>query len=263
MKRGSTHSQFKVSVGSVLGRSARAWMRNCIPFTALIFVLHLPLIAWAVVVGIETFQGSEPNFTHSLIFESVASFFPWILILWASAALFERVFGRLEGEKLSMGHCVGVGLRRLIPALGVAVEVFVATAVPFFLGSIFHPLVGAILSALIVCLLFVAVPAAVVERTGFLGSLQRSVSLTRGKRGMIFLLIMTIGALLLALGLLADFADGHVDDTENMIVWIGAAAVFAVFGLGGFIVTTIAVVYHDLRQLNEGVGVDKLKDVFS
>ena len=104
------------------------------------------------------------------------------------------------------------------------------------------------------CMLYVAVPAAVVEKPGITGALSRSRELTKDNRGAIFGILLVIGLLnfvvskVLQSVFLGDDAT-PADVKAYLWVMVGISVLFA--SLGAVI---NGVVYHDLRQAKDGVA---------
>jgi uncharacterized membrane protein len=118
-------------------------------------------------------------------------------------------------------------------------------------------------------MLWVAVPAAVIERNG-LSALPRSAALTKGYRWRIFGLLLVlffilfvlslpIGAIGGVLVLMAMSGDGSVDVVITIIMalnWIVASFT------GAFSAVVYAVSYHDLRVAKEGADTQQIASVF-
>jgi hypothetical protein len=111
----------------------------------------------------------------------------------------------------------------------------------------------------------VAVPAAVVERPGVVGAIQRSFDLTRGSRWPLFAAGGVVLVVLWALSLVTQVAFG----LAAFAIPGGQGVAFRMIGtqLGNALFSVIpavaiAVSYHDLRLAKEGVDTAELAKVF-
>jgi hypothetical protein len=211
-----------------------------VPFTILAVVIYAPYIAFLFWKS-----GHEEHENQYLLVETLIAL---VLPLIVTGALMYGVFQQLRGQPAGIASSLAVGLKRLLPVLGTAI------VVAFLVGTGMFLLVipGIILN----CMLWVAVPAAVIEGTGPIQSLKRSRVLTKGEWGTIFLLLLVLGAISYAIGLGVAFAMGG---SEDAIEWATAAAFIL---LGTLTSVANAVGYHDLRLAKEGVGIEELVRVF-
>ena len=111
---------------------------------------------------------------------------------------------------------------------------------------------------IVMAMLYVAMPACVVERLGPIKSTGRSAQLTKGYRWRVFgllFVIIVVGAIIQGLlaGLVSAMA-GRVVAQLVVLVW---NAVF-----GAFNATVVVVAYRDLRVAKEGVDTDQIASVF-
>ncbi len=280
-------------IGSVLSRGFSIWGRNLIPFLLLTALLQIPTYAWNW-----TQTGSvlvAPNFREQFMeqqrvddatTDSGARLSdqrsPWDLMMRAlvgglislvttqllTATLVYGVFGELRNRRASIGECLSQGFARLFPALGVAMLtglVLIALALPFGALMVMIPLFSIVLLpvllvflALVYCGLFVAVPAAVVERPGVFAALSRSWNLTRGNRARIFGLLFLLYILMFLAGAVVGFATGALGNLDRLS-WI--ASLFSLFTFSLFAVIT-AVTYHDLRVAKDGIDSEELASIF-
>ena len=105
------------------------------------------------------------------------------------------------------------------------------------------------------CMLYVAVPACVIEKLGVTASTSRSVALTKGYRWQIFglFLLVVVIALVGAFVLAKIGGVGLVGQTLSFAWQVVSTAFGAVLS---------AVIYHDLRMAKEGIDLDTLASVF-
>jgi hypothetical protein len=235
------------SAGGVLARSFTILSRNFVPFVLLTAIVQSPLFFytyWVLDHGYYE-QGSTYNW--------VVLAGQFLLGTLVQGMVTFGVFQELRGTPASIGRCLAVGAKRLVPVLSVAVLVAIIVAAGFF----FFLIPGLILTTVY----WVSVPAAVVENAGVGEAMNRSRDLTRGYRWSIFGVIFLIGLMgwlaQLLLGLLLTRAGGF----SGLATFFYGARVIAI-PFGALSAVAGAVAYHDLRVTKEGVGTDDLAKVF-
>lgn len=239
----------ELRVGEALARGFGVWFKNLPAFTVLAALVYSPVIIYtAITLGGEL---SEETLTRwGLVTTAVQ--IPLGLIV-TGAVLFGTV-EQLRGRHVGIGESVGVGLKRLLPVLGVGL----LGALCVLGGTLLLIIPGIIVT----CMLYVAVPAAVVERPGIGGALRRSRELTADNRLAIFGILLVMGALNWVVSkvfesvLLGD--EASVGDVKAFLwVTVGVSLLFAALSA-----VVNGVVYHDLRQAKEGVATEDLARVF-
>jgi len=169
----------------------------------------------------------------------------------------------LCGDRAGLGDIVLRGFSVLLPVLAVGV----VTVAAYLLGLIALIVPG----IFAIVLLWVAVPAAAVEKPGVIGALRRSVELTRGERWRVFgILMVFVGAYLVFFVMLGLWgfslgASGEMSEAEIDAVVTGPATVAGLlFGMVLSLVMSVsaAVSYFLLRSQKEGVAVGDLAGVF-
>lgn len=236
-------------VGRVVARSFSIWLRNLIPFTLLSVIVYAPLIIYTIVM----LSGA---LTHEKVtmWGRVGGFGGFLLDLIVAGALVYGTFQQLRGRPAGMGAALVVGLKRLFPVLLVGVLVGLCVAA----GMVLLIVPGVIL----LCMLWLAVPVAVVERPGILASLRRSRELTAGYRGSIFGILLLLGVIKFGtfqiLSTTMIDANSSVGDVK-LYLWM---TLFVGILLGTLSAVANTVAYHDLRVEREGVGVEELARVF-
>lgn len=240
-------------VGRVLGRAFAIWFRNLVPFTILSAIVYLPVIAWGLMLAL-----GDPTLEEFGAYFKYSGYVMMLLGFIATGAITFGVFSQLKGEPASIGRCIGVGLSRLLPIIGVGLLAGLVMGVGYLLLIV----PGVILS----CMLWVAVPAAVVERTGVWESLKRSRELTLGNKAKVFGIMLVLGLISLAVtmilrmiivGDLTSSDDVHATLTFYLVVNLLSTTV-----LGALQSVANAVGYYDLRQSKEGAQIDELIRVF-
>jgi uncharacterized membrane protein YbhN (UPF0104 family) len=168
----------------------------------------------------------------------------------ASATILYGAIKEMRGEAFTIGQSFGVVLSRALAIFGITFCVSVATAIAT-LALIFPGFI-------IMCILYVSIPACVIERLGVFASMGRSSDLTRGYRWPIFGLILIVGIISLVLSSLVTY----------LLAMAGGRPISWVINFGWQVVSTafggvlVAVIYHNLRVAKEGVDVSKIANVF-
>ena len=251
------------SMGRALRLTVSAWVKNA-PFVLLMAaLLYLPLFLFFRVGSMEDLVAMQEG---ALTLES-----RWVQIYsilaqsLLAAVLAFAIFQALSGKRVTFGEALSTGLKRMFPVLGVSIAYGLIVGV----GTLFLVIPGLIF----MCMLYVAVPAAVIEAPGIGGALGRSRDLTDGHRLAIFGLALALGlanmgmAYLIEQSLFGDLTESKLEamspeklvSTVNyaIVVNVGWMAITASF----FAVSTV-VVYFLLRKSKEGTNADELAAVF-
>jgi hypothetical protein len=244
------------SVGSALGTSFRVWFRNFLPFTLLNALIHLPFLAWAA-----TILRGAPSMekAHELQrFAMIAGLSGLLLQMFLVSTVTYGVVMELRGQHAGMGANLRVGVSRLFPALGVTLLMILCIGLGFF-----ALIVGAIV---VYVILYVSVPASVIERPGITGALKRSAELTRGYRLQIFglLLVVFIISFVIGKGIENAYIKPNLEPSEAMSAvrhYVFANSIFEIIS-GVFGAVLMAVTYAQLRFSKDGASVDELARVF-
>ena len=235
--------------GRALGRGIGIWLKNLLPFILLSLFVYSPLIVYTALV----FSG-KPDLHGISVWQNVSVAANGLLSIVATAAMLYGVIENLSGKKVGVLDLVAVGLKRMLPVLGVGILSFLAIAVGFV--CIIVP--GVILA----CMLYVAVPAAVAERPGVMASLKRSQELTSGYKLQIFGIILVMFVLQFAAKYMLQnsILPAHPTMSDvHMLLIVGLAINIVLTSLSA---SVNGVVYHDLRVAKEGVATEDLARVF-
>lgn len=239
-----------IDIGRVIGRGFGAIGRHGAVFLALALLLvGLPqFIMQYLLIG--RIAAGDLSIVLSPIY--------WVgmLVAMITAALLQAALVRasiqdLQGKPVLIGPNLAVALSLLLPMIGLTILTSIVVAIGFLLvivpGIIFY------------LMLSVAVPVLVEERRGVIGSMRRSMELTKGSRWRIFLLmvVLVIGYFIIAaiLGLLTLVAPGMILMAAIQGL-TGAAA-------GLFFAAMVASLYVELRTVKEGAAVETLGAIFS
>ena len=249
------------SVGDILKLSFSAYFNNLPSFFPLSLIAFAP--SFAVVLLFDSSSVNNPfvgdpttlnpfsaEYWNIVGVATRESFVDLLCAIWLQAGVAFAVVRHLRGGIPGFLETFVQSLRMLFPAVLVTVVVAVATGIGFLLLVV----PGVVISLV----LWVAVPAAVVERSG-LRALGRSAQLTDGYKGQIF-------GLALILFILQSVALAVVVMVSNTVL-TDAVVAFVVVQLCGAVLsgiwaTAVAVTYHDLRVLSEGVDTQVVSRVF-
>jgi hypothetical protein len=240
-----------VRLGDIFSRSFGVLSRHFVAFSLLAAIPTVPavLIGRLASPGSGTF-GLGAQLQPGTGLAVIAGFFVWfVLAMIAQAMILYGAFQDMRGKPVDIMESATRGLARVLPIIGVAI------CIGFAVG--FGALLLIVPAFIFFSMYYVALPACVVEKIGPFASMQRSAALTKGHRWKVF-------------GLYVVIAIASI---------IGNAVVAAVFGLFGTVILTlatmiwatllgayrsiaVAVLYHDLRVAQEGIGIEQMVAVF-
>jgi hypothetical protein len=231
-----------LTVGEMLGLSRKVLMANLGPFFLVTAIATSPMLAWLAYATL----AMRPGWATIIIGSVLTLTLPFI----AEAAVVYGTVEYLAGRRRSTGETLRRGLSMLLPVLGVAL----VTMLLFVLG-----LVALIIPGLIVwCMLFVVIPAAVVEGGGVNAALKRSTELTKGYRWQLFGAAVVIALM----EHLVDKLFETIFQTVRVDVLLVVATLAIGVFFGAFRAVLSAVAYTRLRRAREGVDADELARIF-
>jgi hypothetical protein len=270
----------RLEFGDCIATGLAAWGRNaplCVLFNALV---HAPLFAYTVSVlsGVSLHRDIESAeyeaFQRWSLVTMVATFF---LPMITTGLVTYGIVQQLRGQRVSLVRGLAVGLRRLLPVVGVGLVVIVLVALGMVLTAMFAvavsrgvwlgPLGEAVLllllcavpSFLLIAEYWVAVPVAVLERHGLFGSLGRGRRLVSGSR-------WTVVGLLLVFCVtwfLVYLVTSAVSLASMRSVLARSLVVLGVNVVVGSVYSVMNVVgYSRLRAGKEGATIEDLAKVF-
>jgi hypothetical protein len=223
-------------------------------FIGLVLLVQSPLVALRLVSALD--PPSTPGLVATFAFLQLAGEF--VMGALASAAVVYGVFQSLRGASVTFTDCLRQGMRSLMSVLGVSLAVGLAIG-GCLLISVLLPIFTVVFIPVAVILwiqLYVAVPAAVMERLGVAFSLSRSQELTLGRRAQIFAVVFAVIVLFAVPGIAVGYvlADhGPLLELASIVLSVLAATFAAV---------ATSVVYHDLRVDKDGMATEDLAAVF-
>jgi hypothetical protein len=236
-------AQKQFSFGTVISQSISVFTANLVPFVIVSLLLLLPLLIYNLLaVGAPTagFSGAR----------LLAIVIQMILSQLLAATISFATFQYLRGQPVGIGECLSRGLSLIGPVFGVA---FLAGLI-IGVGLVLLVVPGIIAAVM----LWIAIPAAVVERPGVVASLKRSADLTKGYRWTIFGILFVIGLILIIATIILSFV--LLSAAGFTVFSIGAWVLQAIFG--AFSATLAAVGYYFLRATKEGVDIADIAKVF-
>ena len=220
-----------LDVGDVFQTSSNIVGSNFIAFVAVAAMFALPGTVASSILGAFQLE-AQANMQAAMMggnWESVFDNFPvgiWLgqiavgllnalLVYLGMGSLMYASVEHLAGRKASVGDVISRGLSSVLPIAGVALLLTIAQFVAIIPGAV-AMVVSAFAAAsmeapaLMCCagpvgialvfvpmvyisiIFFLSIPAAVVERTGTIKAMERSLELTKGHRGTIFLVLFLL-----------------------------------------------------------------------
>jgi hypothetical protein len=184
------------------------------------------------------------------------------------AAIVHATVTDLNGRRVVVGESLMVGLRNVLPLIGLAI----LSGLGVGLGILLLIVPGVILALM----WSVTVPAMIVERTGVMQAFSRSNDLTRDRRWAIFglFVIYVILSWIVQLAItavcaafagslgfipIASGAEGLVGNLQRAQV-VAAPIIGTITALVS--AAGVAALYYELRSTREGVGAEALASVF-
>ena len=218
----------------MIAQSFDIWRRQLAPFLLLTLVISLPGHALGFAVADKRVSFTDDPALDALLVQV----FGIALQQIAAGAIAWSAYQSLLGKPIGFGETISVGLRRLPLVVAVGLIAALVTVIGF--------LCFIVPGLLLWCVLYVVVPAAMIEKTGVAASLMRSSSLTAGYRmGVFGVVALTVGLTLMAALLVGSFLS-----PDSPAVWTASVALSVVFG--SFNAVTYTVTYHELRRIKEG-----------
>ncbi len=245
--------ELRYTVFGTIAQSVRVWARNLGSIFLLGLIFFSPLILYTVHEVMEVGDAGGLSEDRGMWWVIIVAFATYAADQLLAAPIVYGVVQELNGTHAGVGACVWQGLKRFFP---VFFTIFLLYWCVLF-GA--YPFV--IPAFVLATGLYVAVPAAVCERPGIMGTLTRSFALTEGNRMRIFGLMILfwgarIGAKLAAISLIDP--QGHAGKIQALLITV--LAIDFLFGTIGAVMQ--GVTYGRLRELRDGVSTADLAKVF-
>jgi len=229
-------SSFDWNVGSAIGATISTLARNLASFVGLALLVGVPSLLLTLADA------------HQLFINLV----DLVLGQVVTITLIYGTVQSLRGNKVGIGECLSQGIGRLPAAIGVGILSGLGIAV----GLILLIVPGIYLATQWA----VAIPVAVVERTGVGAAFTRSSNLTEGRRWRVFGALMVSWIVAFGIILMIGVAMGpNLDSDETpvaIILWVAGAVMQA------FMSTLSGVLYTFLRRDKEGTDIESIASVF-
>jgi hypothetical protein len=249
-----------IAVSRVVVRTFTVWVRTLPQLLVVAAIVHAPLVAVKYLLR----DSAEADDWRGAIARALPIVEAHTALTIAEACVVLLVFRRLRGETIDLGRSIAVGLHRIGTVLGIA-AILIA---PSVLGALCDRLqlsflrsaadfVFAVVELVIALVFCVPTPVALVERRAVAASFGRSEELTRRSRGRIFGIYVVFG---LAIAVLA-FVAKALDPGLRGLAWFLVDSLFDVLFTSFFCVLPI-VLYHELREAKEGIGLEEIAAVF-
>lgn len=249
---------YQLDLGRVLRQSFSVTWSNVLPFYLVGLAVYSPALVLLALAAVLPMSDESAG-----VMITVCDLLEEVLGLVLAGALTFGVIESLRGHRPAIGQTVGVGLRS-------AWRVFVVS-----LAAGITTLVGLVLcivpGIIVFCMLWVAVPVAVMEQAGVMESMDRSQTLTSGTRLAVFALNLVLGLIVGVTGFAVyGGAIGGVIFLSSGAEGPPASAMAAGQLIGSLLLipfeclqaASVAVGYHDLRVHREGADVGDLVRVF-
>lgn len=250
------------TVGSVLSKTLSTWWKHVLAFTGLSVVVYAPFAAtlgvfYGDVLSGRAAPGPDDVAAFGLGVVGLSLVTLLLAVVQAGAVTYATV-RTLSGERVRLGDMLRVGLRRVLPVIGVGLLLWLAFMVGFVLL-----VVPGILLMVATC---VAIPAAVVEKPGVLGAIRRSLALTKGRRWTLFaaglVVLVVLWVLTAAVQVAAMAASAALLPRQLALVGAMVGSQLGNVLFSALPLIGVAVAYHDLRVAKEGVDTAVLAKVF-
>lgn len=231
------------SIGGVLGAGISIYFRNFPLFLILIVIAYVPYYlygAWAPL---------ESESLMGLLAESGVGLVCGALV---QGALTYGVVTSLRGSTDVNLWSIGKKSLSVLPRI---MLLSIVVVILVYLSALLLIVPGIIVAMI----LFVAVPASVMEGGGIGKALRRSAQLTKGNRWSLFV----IGLVLIVPNLVATFFLAlTVLPALGLLFGTILSTLVSQILFGGLLATCTAVAYHDLRILRDGVDTETIAAAF-
>lgn len=232
-------------LGDVIVRSWTILSRHLLAFLGLVAILEaVPLIGLPKLTPLL----ASPGVLGSILVSMVSGIVAVIFSALSQAVVVYATFQDLRGRELSPAESLSRGLARMLPAIATSI----LEAIAIVIGLVLFVAPGLIALAAFA----VSLPVCVVERDGPIGSLSRSAELTRGYWWPILGVAISILIVNGVVGLSIRAALPGAALPVNIANWAWNVFVTA------FSSVYAANLYHDLRAVKEGIGIQEIASVF-
>jgi hypothetical protein len=246
------HRPVDFRIGDVISKTFTILSRRFLTFFVLVGIVQLvPTVMRMIVEPMSRGRGaaSADDWPANLLQNLAVGLVQFIMSSFASAVVVHATFQDLRGKPVSAMESFGHGVSRIIAVAVSSVLVGLLTGIGFLLCLI--PGLIALTA------MAVTMPACVVEELGPIASMSRSNDLTGGNRWPILGVAVVGGVIALLVGMVIGFALPGADSlVQQLAMWLWGTVA------GCFTSVYTAILYHDLRAVREGIGIDEIASVF-
>jgi hypothetical protein len=235
-------------IGDVVIRTWNVLSRHFLTFVLLVGIAELLPLVLSLYWTRRTL-GNLAFSTETAAATAGIGLLQFILTSFAQAIVVFAAFQDLRGRPVVAGESFRQGVSRLFPVLIASI----LTGLLVGVGTLLCLIPGLIaLTAMAVVL-----PACVVERLGPLEAMSRSGDLTTGHRWPILAVGAAWMVIVAVVGLAIQVSmRGVATFPSQLATWIWQVL------SGSFSSVYAAILYHDLRAVREGIGIDEIASVF-
>jgi membrane-anchored glycerophosphoryl diester phosphodiesterase (GDPDase) len=244
-------------VGDVIATGFNSLFSNFFSYTLITAIVFAPLVLWALFAenGLSFIQYDVetigwPGFGAVMFVTAVLGYIAYSAI----------VYGAIEQQARNQINFVAIfagGVNVLLPVFLVSILATLLTAVGYVLLIIPGIIISLALTA--------AVPVVIAEKLGPIDALKRSIELTNGFKGNIFLVHIVLGIINAIFGFLIELIPFSALTSGSEGPSFVALGIFlfqmsVTTALGG---TIAAAIYTQLRVAKEGTSADEIAQVFA
>jgi hypothetical protein len=256
-------------VGRVISRSLSILSSHFVPLFIIAAAAYVP--AFLIGLWIRNVVPTGRVTTQAALFTALSLLLFVVLIVSSvlgQAMVVHAAFQDMRRRPVSLMASVRVGLRRILPLVGLAlvlvllvlfVFLTIAAVTPF--TTPFLLILAPVLFLIIVTIYFVTTPICVVEERGPFASMRRSMQLTKGHRWKVLGLWLLLIALLVIAGILIGLLEFALRAVGGLVLAAISGLVWNAIWVAYYAVM-VAVAYHELRVAKEGVDIEQVASVF-
>lgn len=252
------------SIGAVIGRAFGTLGSNPLATFGLAFLFGaVPQLLFSYFVQSSLTMADRAS-TVGVVAVSIGSYAIFLLLsMLVQGALVRATIAHAEGQRASLGECIGTGLAMAVPLIGLSILMVLAMMAGFALLLI--P------GIMLFIMWSVAVPALVSEDIGVFAAFGRSRALTKDARwkifGLFLLLLVLVWIFYTVVGV-ALLASGSVASMVSAGRYTPSFAYLAISGVSSTLIlafwgTAQASLYLALRNWKDGPQGSMLADIFA
>lgn len=236
-------------IGDAFGKTFGIFGRHIVTFMVLATIAHIPRLLLAVLYRRPSVLPGQFSVQELWTWIAITNVVLIICSSLTSAMVVYGVIQDLRGQSFSIQGCIQTALSRLMPLLGIAICVGLAT----FIGGILLVVPGLIVATIY----YVAQPACIAENRGVFDSMSRSSALSKGFRWKIFAVFLLVLLAAMIIGGIIGLIFGAAGPAAVQIASLAVEII-----VGAFSATLVGVVYYLLRVAKDGVDIEKIASVF-